>query len=189
MWCVHSLEKENTHWLLLFHVSHDVRRRETHSYLLMKNALKCHICWFTFHIHLTFFPLQRSHGMSSATQACAWMLPRSKPFSGALFIGSELGKSSPSLLLFHLPPAASTFFCPLIKRSTLTRGLSFAVYQLCRGRLCRQIQRRDGNIMWVDTDLLLQLEWNTSLICWEVLLPLILAPGGTVNTSDKKCHN
>lgn len=124
-----------------------------------------------------------SHTGVSMPHGCC---PRSKPFSGALFICSELGKSNPSLLLFHLPPAASTFFCPLIKRSTLTRGLSFGVYQLCRGR---QIQRRDGNIMWVDTDLLLQLEWNASLICWEVLLPLILAPGGTVNTSDKKCHN
>lgn len=175
----------NTHWLVLCHDW--VMMSGKHSYLLMKNALKCYICWFTFHIGL-FFPLQRWRGMSSAAQACAWMLPRSKPFSGALF-NSELGESSPSLLVFHLPPAASTFFCPLIKCSTLTRGLSFGVYQLCRGRLCHQIQRRDENIMWVDTDLLLQLEWNASLICWEVLLPLILAPGGMVNMSDKKCHN
>lgn len=180
----------NTHWLVLFH----------EWVMTLGDGKHAVIYWLRTHWNATyvgspfifvwpfFSPTKVTWDDLSHTGVCI-DAATCKTFSGALFICSELGESSPSLLLFHLPPAASTFFCPLIKRSALTRGLSFGVYHLCRGRLCRQIQRRDGSILWVDTDLLLQLEWNASLICWAGLLPLILAPGGTVNTSDKKCHN
>lgn len=140
-------------------------------YLFIYNLHKCYIGWIPSSSLLSVFSLNGWNFNKSA-----WIKRMSlarlhasreatvQHISELDWLWLQLSESTQTLLISTLSLRRPFSPVPQLSVHRWHSSLSFHLYQRSRSRLCRQIQKRNGKVMWADTDphLFRRLEWNHS---------------------------